>query len=262
MDLKELHIGSPKRHPWEVARSRVVKSLMRPLVGNMPIHILDIGCGDIFLSKELAKEFPDAFFYCVDSAFDEMLVNNLTEELQSAGINLKLFSSFDELISKVSVQFQLILALDVMEHIQDDKLFLTMLFSSESVVDGCNVIVTVPAFNILFSAHDKFLGHFRRYSRVELQKLMSIVGTTEKRSGYFFVSLLFARIFQVMIENFRNNGRQTGVASWNHGRVLTKVLETILYLDFYFSSKLTSLFGFNIPGLSTFSINRISKDSR
>ena len=62
--------------------------------------------------------------------------------------------------------FNLVTALDVIEHTQDDRLTLREL--RRVTRPGGFAIITVPAYQWLFSAHDVVNHHYRRYDRHSL----------------------------------------------------------------------------------------------
>ena len=80
MDLSETskrtgNADANARHPWELARLKVVVDLLKDVLKEgTGLSVLDIGCGDILFVKELAKLFPGAQFYAVDTAFSPALI--------------------------------------------------------------------------------------------------------------------------------------------------------------------------------------------
>lgn len=66
-------------------------------------------------------------------------------------------------------QFQTILYIDVLEHIDDDRAEVER--AAQHLAPGGHLIVLAPAHNWLFSPFDRAVGHFRRYNRRELLKL-------------------------------------------------------------------------------------------
>ncbi len=58
--------------------------------------------------------------------------------------------------------------LDVLEHIEDDREALTILYSL--LERGGYAVLTVPALQVLWSIHDEVNRHYRRYSRRLLQQ--------------------------------------------------------------------------------------------
>lgn len=80
-------------------------------------------------------------------------------------------------------------AFDVLEHIENEKEFLDEL-QSLIQVDG-KLIITVPAHNWLFSSFDKEIGHFRRYNKKSIEKVMNESGFQVAYCRYFMKSLVF-----------------------------------------------------------------------
>jgi SAM-dependent methyltransferase len=89
--------------------------------------------------------------------------------------------------SNLRKKWDVILACDVIEHIEDDRLAVQWIF--DHLKPGGIFFATVPAFQWLFSDHDKALGHFRRYTAKTFDKLLP--GDVERLSGSYFNSYLF-----------------------------------------------------------------------
>lgn len=85
------------------------------------------------------------------------------------------------------------LLLDVLEHIQDDMGFLRSL--SARMTPGGKLLLTVPAFSMLWSSEDEAAGHFRRYHLPVLRKLMESNGFHVLYGTYFFSFLFFPILF-------------------------------------------------------------------
>lgn len=79
--------------------------------------------------------------------------------------------------------------LDVLEHIEDDRGMLGTIY--DGLAKGGKLLVTVPAFTCLWSSEDDAAGHFRRYKRKALRKLMEDAGFNVLYSSYFFSFLFF-----------------------------------------------------------------------
>lgn len=99
----------------------------------------------------------------------------------------------------------LLLFLDVLEHVADDRALFQDYVSLAK--PGAVVLITVPAFRFLWSHHDVFLGHHRRYRRAELEHLLATVpGIRLERAGYLFLGVfplaamlrLFGRLRRVL----------------------------------------------------------------
>lgn len=67
-------------------------------------------------------------------------------------------------------QYDLVVAFDVLEHIKDDSCAIREI--ARVLKPNGVFIFTVPAFQSIYHRHDKQLGHFRRYSKKTLRKLI------------------------------------------------------------------------------------------
>lgn len=76
-----------------------------------------------------------------------------------------------------------VVCLNVLEHIEDDQSVLRRLY--EVVPNGCRVVFLVPFNPKLYSRFDKEIGHFRRYSKEELEAKMRSAGLQVERQFYF-----------------------------------------------------------------------------
>jgi len=116
----------------------------------------------------------------IDTDFIESLVTK----------GFKTYSS----LSYVDQKYHRIYSLDVIEHIENDAQILKELYNTLSE-DG-KILIYVPAFNCLYSALDKYAGHYRRYKKSTLLPLMKQAGFQIECARYvdsigFFGSLYF-----------------------------------------------------------------------
>jgi SAM-dependent methyltransferase len=90
-------------------------------------------------------------------------------------------------------EVDLALLMDVLEHVPDDRAVLRE--AARHVAPGGHVFLTVPAGEWLFSAHDRFLGHYRRYSLASLRATIAAVPELEIMDlHYYFASVLAAAV--------------------------------------------------------------------
>jgi SAM-dependent methyltransferase len=91
----------------------------------------------------------------------------------------------------VARRFDLVVATDVIEHVEDDGLALAKLVALTE--PGGRLLITVPALTWLFGYHDEMLGHYRRYDRRSLGRLLA--GSVRiERLRYFGVLLIPAAL--------------------------------------------------------------------
>lgn len=226
MDLKERTNHFKFRHPWELARLRAIERIVGRVDLVEDCAVLDMGVGDGFLLKEVFGGRRGARLVGVDVNLTDRLV---TEEIKG-NPSIELSTSLSEIENPV---FDLLLLLDVLEHVEDDRSFLEQLVR-ENLKNSGKLIITVPAFGFLFGAHDRFLEHYRRYGRPELLELIRKSGLTCLCSGYLFGSLLPLRMISVLVEKLTPLPRVStkgGIGQWNHTPMLTKTIELLLQAD-------------------------------
>ncbi|MBU6415523.1 methyltransferase domain-containing protein, partial [Patescibacteria group bacterium] len=80
----------------------------------------------------------------------------------------------EQMLPRLSKKFDTAVMADVLEHIEDDAMTLKKLFNV--IKPGGRLIIVVPAYPFLFCHSDKAEGHFRRYTRRELKKLVEQSG--------------------------------------------------------------------------------------
>jgi SAM-dependent methyltransferase len=80
-------------------------------------------------------------------------------------------------------QFDSVVCLNVLEHIEDDALAVRV--SHELLSPGGRLILLCPAHKALYGSMDRHLGHFRRYSRAGLAQLVTREGFAVDRAFYF-----------------------------------------------------------------------------
>lgn len=123
--------------------------------------VLDIGCGIGTYTRRLSEK-----------GFEVVGVDSSTDCLSKARASCKAYFMKDDIcnpkkLGKYRNNFDSIILFDVIEHIKDErKAFsnLRMLLRKNGVL-----IISVPAFQFLFSKHDLRIGHYRRYTIDELK---------------------------------------------------------------------------------------------
>jgi hypothetical protein len=249
--LAEGHAGS--RHPWERARLNVVVNLLesRRLVGPDSI-VLDVGCGDTFVADSLARHWPGARVAAVDPAFDERTLRHYRDLGARSGVSVH--THCGDLPDEIRRNTGLVLLMDVIEHVPDDVALVRGLLDDGVIGPGTKVLVTVPAYQALFSSHDVQLKHYRRYSRRSLRDALSRAGLRVNECGAFFVSLLPLRVAQMVRERFtRTADGPPGLASWSGGETAGRLLAGGLYLDARAAIALQRV-GVPLPGLSLYAL--------
>jgi len=167
-------------HWWYRARRDILADYLARY-GGLPegARILEIGCGTGHNLPMLAA-FGTVDAIEIDPAARAIASRRLGREVGAAPL--------PTLAGVPKGHYDLIAVLDVVEHIEDDVAALAAM--RERLAPGGRNLITVPAHQWMWSAHDVVNYHHRRYSRATLVKAISATGLKPRKLGYFN-SLLF-----------------------------------------------------------------------
>ncbi len=152
---------------WFVGRRAIVSQLLKitvPRLGTTAPHLVDIGCGTgANLPMLRAAVGKNGSVYGLD--FSPLALEWARHELDGLE-NVELHQADALCLPLDDNSADLVTMLDVLEHLCDDKLALKEVF--RVLKPGGALILTVPAYQHLWSAHDEALHHFRRYEKHQL----------------------------------------------------------------------------------------------
>lgn len=219
VDLRERPDGTT-RHPWETSRARFFRRLISTHVSHAPSSVLDIGSGDSWFAAALLDSLPaTAVIDCWDAHYTAAdLAATIDPRLQRTA-------------AAPSTRYPLVLALDVLEHVRDDAEFVAEAIAP-TVQPGGLLVVSVPAYQWLFTSHDQALGHFRRHNRASLRALLQ-PSFTIVQEGSLFMSLVPPRAAQRLVELLRPPRQAPAQvqSGWRHGATVTRAVAGVLDAD-------------------------------
>ncbi len=125
--------------------------------------------------------------------------------------------------------FDLAVSLDVIEHLQDDLGALREL--RRTVAPGGSLLVTVPAYQWLWSGHDEINHHHRRYTRRSLLRVAEQAGWKPVRTTYFNSLLLPVAILLRILERLNTKTTESSLDLWVPPAPLNWLLERPLALE-------------------------------
>lgn len=180
MDIKEqqTQIALDEYHWWYRGRRRLINAALKRVALPEPARILDAGCGS-------------------GRTLDELAVHGQVSGLdisETAAAVARSRGHADIRVGRVEElpwdddTFDLIVSLDVIEHTPDDRVTLGEL--RRVTRPGGFALITVPAYQMLFSAHDVVNHHYRRYARTTLDTAASDAGWKTQFTTYFNSILL------------------------------------------------------------------------
>jgi 2-polyprenyl-3-methyl-5-hydroxy-6-metoxy-1,4-benzoquinol methylase len=212
---------------WHVGKRHLVEALFdKYQPGQNDLHILEIGCGTGGLT-EILRNYgkvtgfdisPAAVNFCKSRGLEDVHVKDLT--------------AMD--VAEYRDKYDLVLAMDVLEHIQDD---LEVMQKVMAMLKPSGLFfVNVPAHKFLWSEHDEALEHKRRYHRVELLGKL-------RDAGYHIVShTYFVSLFAPAIIAYRTWGNIFGKSTYPKTSyvMLPKQINDLLIKALKFETKLLS----------------------
>jgi SAM-dependent methyltransferase len=208
------------RHWWYRGRRTVLDGVIARFGLPKPARILDAGCGSGRNMVELGH------------------LGAVTGiELSATSVALARARDVGEVIAGSVLEmpfaddsFDLAVSLDVIEHLEDDLAALREL--RRAVAPGGVLLVTVPAYQWLWSGHDVINHHHRRYTRRSLQRVAEQAGWTQLRTTYFNSLLLPAAIaLRVLDRVNRAKTTESSLDLWVPPEPLNWLLERPLALE-------------------------------
>jgi SAM-dependent methyltransferase len=197
---------------------------------------VDIGVGDMFYTKKI-KSLTAGKVYAVDIIFPE---NGIVKD------GIVCMNSIEKLPEN---ELDCVIMMDVLEHIEDDKTFFNN--AVNKLRENGTILITVPAWQFLFSAHDAKLLHYRRYNRKQLLTLLQQTNIKVEKCHYFYTSLFLVRLIS-LLKKEKFNGSEI---AWKYSEknILTIIVKLVLNIDFAINKILDKIF-IHLPGLSLFAI--------
>lgn len=188
-----------ENHWWFAARRTIVNNIIRQLRLPPDANILDAGCGT---GGNLAMLSRYGQVHAME------LDDRARQMANAKGVARVLSGRLPDRIPYQKDQFDLIALLDVLEHVEDDRNTLRVLGSL--LKSGGYLLISVPAFPSLWSAHDEVHHHKRRYLLDELKNKLENAGLEITYTSYFN-TILFPLIFGArQLGKLRANKRGSG----------------------------------------------------
>ncbi len=198
-------------HWWYVGRRRIIFDLLDRMGGDPPTRVLDIGCGTGQNLLELRNRGFDRVvgLDISPAAIEYARVRGQQRLVRADGMQLPFADR----------AFDLVLALDLLEHLRDDRRALIEV--ARVLAPGGRLIVFTPAFRFLWGLQDEASHHFRRYTSGELRAKLNDAGFRIARLTYantlLFPLVLAGRTVGRMIDGGRRISENDLHPVWANG---------------------------------------------
>jgi len=238
--LYNQHYNLEKDHWWFVSRRKIIENIIQKYMKEMSpdARILDAGCGtggNLLLLSKYSKNVI-GLEYNIEAAKKAEIKTGIKVYQGSLPDNIPFSDS----------SFDLIVLLDVLEHIDDDIKALNTL--NAKLKPNGSLLITVPAFKFLWSKHDNINNHKRRYTQQNLKNKIKLSGFTLKYCNYFntilFPLILFIRMVKNTIPVFKNDSDFT-----IHSKIINKLLTEVMSFERFLINNFKLPFGVSIIAL-------------
>lgn len=225
---------------WHRARRTIVSRLLRRFVQGASDHVLDVGCGaggTSVVLRELGR------VCCVDFGRDAV------EAARSRGLEVAQMDATNLAVRPGA--FDVAVALDVLEHLDDDAAAARELFCA--LRPGGLLLVTVPAYQWLWSSHDVALGHRRRYARRQVETLLRDGGFDVELCSYVMAAALPPAAAVRLIERLPGRKPASGAAESGYTalpRLVNEVLARVVGVDGLLAGRIPMLAGLSVAAVA------------
>jgi len=207
------------RHWWYRGRRTVLERVIADLRLPERARVLDAGCGSGRNMVELARHGTVTGVELSNTSVCLARARKAGEVIEGSVMEMPFAPD----------SFDLAVSLDVIEHLQDDLGALREL--RRTVAPGGSLLVTVPAYQWLWSGHDEINHHHRRYTRRSLLRVAEQAGWKPVRTTYFNSLLLPAAILLRVLERLNTKTTESSLDLWVPPAPLNWLLERPLALE-------------------------------
>ncbi len=159
MDYIDYIEGQTEENFWFKGKKRLINILLSK-INLKNLKILNIGAGT-GADLDILNRYGDIFISDINKKALDLIPEDFYKEKKVCSATNLQYP--DE-------KFDVVCSFDVFEHIEDDKKVVTEVY--RVLKKGGFLFFTVPAFNFLYSAHDRALKHIRRYNKKTMIQLL------------------------------------------------------------------------------------------
>ena len=222
-DYEQQTFQAEDRHWWYRGRrtvlDRVIDELGFDATAASRPRILDAGCGSGRNMIELARRGAVTAIELSPPSVEKARERGCGEVVEGSVLEMPFADD----------SFELAVSLDVIEHLEDDLGALREL--RRVVAPGGALLVTVPAYQWLWSGHDEINHHQRRYTRRSLQAVAERAGWSQTRTSYFNSLLLPVAILLRVLDRFNRKTTESSLDLWVPPEPVNRLLELPLTLE-------------------------------
>jgi SAM-dependent methyltransferase len=232
-----------RNHWWFKVRAKIIILLIDKSIKKLPqntnLQVLNAGAA-IGRTSEILGKYGTVTSLEYDKDCCDFAKENLNMDITHGNILA---------LPYADNSFDVVCAFDVIEHVEDDKLAISEM--KRVCKGGGLLVVTVPAYMLLWSHHDVVNQHFRRYTKRNIFKLFSnntldVNFATYYNSILFFPILLFRLLTKLIPQRWIRNGAGSDATLTNENGLANSFLYRIFNLELGYLKFLKFPFGVSI----------------
>lgn len=225
---------SEDRHWWFSARRQILGAVLdRFLTGPAARLVLEVGCGNGGNLPLLAR---------YGEVFAVEMAEDARARAAARGLARVEAGALPGALPFEGVAFDVVAALDVMEHVADDRAAVAALRAR--LKPGGLLLLTVPAFMWLWSRHDEISHHRRRYALGALTALVRRGGFEVAHATYFNTVLFPLGVAHIKLSRWLTADAHSGLRV--PPQPLNALLRTLFAAERHLVPRLSLPFGISI----------------
>jgi len=233
-EIQKLAAYDNEKNWWFVGRRDIVSHfIMKYFKINSNLKILDVGCGAGKTTNYFNK-IGDT--YGIDRSYTGVIhCNKIKVKIVQADLNYPPFATNT---------FDIITLLDVLEHVENDLEVLKKL--KPLLKQNGKLIITVPAYQLLWTEHDVALSHFRRYTTKTLENILKRADFQISRTSYFIMILLPIIFLYKILLKFKKSKNKPQSHSHQFPEIINATLQKIILFESKLLKKINLSFGASV----------------
>jgi SAM-dependent methyltransferase len=206
---------------WFRARNKLVIWALRNFKPHAQ-NFLEVGCGTGFVLAGIAKTYPK-----ISLSGSEIFLTGLS--YAATRVPTAKLMQMDARQIPFLDEFDVVGAFDVLEHIQEDELVLSQLYTA--LKPSGVLLLSVPQHPLLWSASDEYACHVRRYTCAQIEEKILEAGFEILKSTSF-VTLLFPIMMLSRWIQKKNKQAFNPANEFVINPVLNKILYSLMIFEF------------------------------
>ena len=242
-DSQSKLFNSEDRHFWFKSRAEFIINRLKTFqLLNKEFNALEIGCGNGYTSSQLINSY--SHYHALEGS--QTAIENMQQRLLEANIKQEKYTLTVADLTEYKLapeSYQLVLAFDVLEHIDPQELNKTLKSIHDSLSINGKIVITVPAFKWLWTNIDTLSGHYQRFDSKSMTQVLEANGFKVDYLSYIFMTVLPFYLAQRFMLNQKQDQLKSNLAEshMSINPIINFILGNLTKINFIILSMLSFL---------------------